>query len=184
MPSLSYIIWNFDPTLVTFDLSWMGLGETPIRWYGLFFALGFLLSQQVLFYVYKREMGPSIKGKNNAEKLVESMTIYMIIATIVGARLGHVLFYQPMDYLTDPIRILNIREGGLASHGAAVGIFFSIWLFSKYRFNFKKGNKYGLFFIKNNRGYTYLQILDRLAFVVSLTGALIRFGNFTNSEII
>ena len=173
---MSYIIFNFNPDLYS--------GPPAIRWYGLLFAMGFLLSQQVLFYIYKQEMGPSIEGKKNAEKMVESMTVYMIIATIVGARLGHVLFYQPMDYLSDPLRILNIREGGLASHGAAIGIFFAMWLFSKYRFNFKKGNKYGLFFIKNNRGYSYLQILDRLAIVVALTGCLIRFGNFTNSEIL
>ena len=173
---LSYIIWNFDPDLYS--------GPPAIRWYGLLFAMGFLLSQQVLFYVFKQEMGPELERKRDAEKLVESMTVYMIIATIIGARLGHVLFYQPMDYLSDPIRILNIREGGLASHGAAIGIFFIIWVFSKYRFSFKKGAKYGVFFIKNNRGYSYLQLLDRLAIVVALTGALIRFGNFTNSEII
>jgi phosphatidylglycerol:prolipoprotein diacylglycerol transferase len=173
---LSFILWNFNPDLYS--------GPPIIKWYGLLFATGFLLSQQVLFYVYKQEMGPSELGKKNAEKLVESLTVYMILATIIGARLGHVLFYQPMDYLADPIRILNIREGGLASHGALVGILFAIWIFSKYRFNTKKGHKRGLFFIPTNRGYSYFQILDRLVIVVALTGALIRFGNFTNSEII
>jgi prolipoprotein diacylglyceryl transferase len=176
MQFLSYIIWNFSPDLYS--------GPPAIRWYGLLFALGFLMSQQVFFYLFKQEMGPDPKRKKEAEKLVESMTVYMIIATIIGARLGHVLFYQPMDYLRDPLRILNIREGGLASHGAAIGIFFIIWIFSKYRLSFKKGVKYGIFFIKHNRGYSYLQLLDRLAIVVALTGAMIRLGNFTNSEII
>ncbi len=184
MNTLSFIIWNFDPRFFTLNLTGIGLGEFPIRWYGLFFAMGFLLSQQVMFYIHKKEAGTDLEKQKIAEKYVESITIYMIIATIVGARLGHVLFYQPMDYLANPLRILNLREGGLASHGGGLGIFFSLWLFSKYRFNFKEGAIKNFFFIKFNRGYSYPQILDRIAIVVALTGALIRFGNFTNSEII
>jgi len=184
MNTLSFIIWNFDPTFFTINLTGIGLGSYPIRWYGLFFAMGFLISQQVLFYIQKNEAGTDLAKRNEAEKYVENITIYMIIATIVGARLGHVLFYQPMDYLTNPLRILNIREGGLASHGGGLGIFFALWLFSRYRFNTTQGSLKKLFFIKTDRGYNYLQILDRVAIVVALTGALIRFGNFTNSEII
>jgi phosphatidylglycerol:prolipoprotein diacylglycerol transferase len=176
MHDLVFIIWNFDPELYS--------GTPTIRWYGLLFALGFLLSQQVLFYVFKVEAGNEIEKKKNAEKLIENFTVYMIIATIVGARLGHVLFYQPMDYITDPIRILNIREGGLASHGAFFGLFIGVLMFTKYRFNIKQGSLSKLFFIKTNRGYTFFQILDRLVIVVALTGALIRMGNFANSEII
>jgi len=184
MNTLSFIIWNFDPTFFTLDLSGIGLGVFPIRWYGLFFALGFLISQQVMFYIHKKEAGTDLEKQKIAEKYVESVTIYMIIATIVGARLGHVLFYQPMDYLTNPLRILNLREGGLASHGGGIAIFFALWLFSKYRFNVQEGSIKNFFFIKFNRGYNYPQILDRIAIVVALTGVLIRFGNFTNSEII
>lgn len=184
MNTLSFIIWNFDPTFFTLDLTGIGLGSFPIRWYGLFFALGFLLSQQVMFYIHKKEAGSDLEKQKIAEKYVESVTIYMIIATIVGARLGHVMFYQPMDYLANPLRILNLREGGLASHGGGLGIFFSLWLFSKYRFNIQEGSFKNLFFIKFNRGYSYPQILDRIAIVIGLVGALIRFGNFTNSEII
>ena len=184
MNSLSFIIWNFDPTFFTIDLTGIGFGEYPIRWYGLFFAMGFLIGQQVMFYIHKKEAGTELEKRKIADKYVESLTIYMIIATIVGARLGHVLFYQPMDYLTDPLRILNLREGGLASHGGGLGIFFALWLFSKYRFNFQEGSFKNLFFIKINRGYNYPQILDRVAIIVALAGALIRFGNFTNSEII
>jgi phosphatidylglycerol---prolipoprotein diacylglyceryl transferase len=184
MNTLSFIIWNFDPTFFTLDLSGIGLGVFPIRWYGLFFAMGFLLSQQVMFYIHKKEAGTELEKRKIAEKYVESVTIYMIIATIVGARLGHVMFYQPMDYLTNPLRILNLREGGLASHGGGLAIFFSLWLFSKYRFNIQEGSLKNLFFIKFDRGYSYPQILDRIAIVVGIIGALIRFGNFTNSEII
>jgi len=173
---ISFIIWNFNPDLLT--------GSFPIRWYGLFFALGFLISQQVLFYIFKMETGPELTQKKEAEKLIENLTVYMIIATIVGARLGHVFFYQPKEYLADPIRILNIREGGLASHGAAIGIILAIWLFSKFRFNPKEGSLKNLFFLKADRNYGFFQIIDRVVIVVALTGCLVRFGNFTNSEII
>ncbi|MEN8248050.1 MAG: prolipoprotein diacylglyceryl transferase [Bacteroidota bacterium] len=179
MNALGYIIWNFDPELYS--------GTPTIRWYGLLFALGFLISQQILFYIYKNEAGPDLEKKKYAEKLVENLTVYMILATVIGARLGHVAFYQPEDYFTSfegIIRIFNIREGGLASHGAAIGIILVLILFSKYKWNTKEGKLSKLFFIKYDRGYSFLQIIDRIVIVVALTGALIRFGNFTNSEII
>lgn len=179
MNALGYIIWNFDPELYS--------GTPTIRWYGLFFALGFLISQQILFYIYKNEAGPDLEKKKYAEKLVENLTVYMILATVIGARLGHVAFYQPQDYFTSIegiIRIFNIREGGLASHGAAIVIPLVILLFANYRWNVKEGKLSKLYFIKYSRGYSFLQIIDRIVIVVALTGALIRFGNFTNSEII
>ena len=118
MNQLEFIIWNFTPELYS--------GALSIRWYGLLFAMGFLIGQQIMFYIYKKESGGTLEDKKNAEKMVENMTVYVIIATIVGARLGHVMFYQPMDYFTSLdgfIRIFNIREGGLASHGAGIGIY-------------------------------------------------------------
>lgn len=120
------------------------------------FALGFLLSQQVFFRIFKTEGRP--------EKDVERITGYMVLATIIGARLGHCLFYNPEYYLSNPIKILMIWEGGLASHGGALGILVAIYLFCK---------KYN---------YRYLWILDRLVIVVALTGAMIRTGNLFNSE--
>ena len=171
----SYIIWNFNPDIITSPLA--------IRWYGVFFALGFLISQQVLFHVYKKEAGTDLKKQKDAEQLVEAMTIYMILATIIGARLGHVMFYQPMDYLAEPWRILNLREGGLASHGAAIGILTALWIFSKYKITVWAGGPTWKV-IKFNRGYNYLQIVDRIVIVVAICAMLIRFGNFTNSEII
>ncbi len=175
---LSYIIWNLDPEILDKPLA--------IRWYGLLFALGFLISQQVLFYIFKKEAGTELQ-KRKAEKMVESLTVYMILATVIGARLGHVIFYQPEDYFTSwegILRIFNIREGGLASHGAAIAIILVIWLFSRYRFNVKEGQPAKLFFVRANRGYNFFQIIDRIVIVVALTGALIRTGNFANSEII
>jgi phosphatidylglycerol---prolipoprotein diacylglyceryl transferase len=162
MAILSYIIWNGNPEIFS-------VGSFGLRWYGLFFALGFLISQQILYYIYKKE--------NKPETDVDTLTIYMVVATIIGARLGHVIFYQPEIIWEDPLGIFLPFEfspfrftglQGLASHGAAIGIFFALWLYSR----------------KKKPGQSYLQILDRIAILVALTGALIRFGNYFNSEII
>jgi phosphatidylglycerol:prolipoprotein diacylglycerol transferase len=159
MNLFSYIIWNASPDIFTLPIPFIDK-EITLRWYGLLFALGFLISQQILYYIFKKEGKP--------EKDVDTLTIYMVIATIIGARLGHVLFYEPERYLSNPIDILKIWEGGLASHGATVGILFALWLYGR----------------KKKPGQNYLQTLDRIVILVALTGALIRFGNFMNSEII
>lgn len=162
MGILSYIIWNASPEI-------FGIGSFSLRWYGLFFALGFLISQQILYYMYRKEGKP--------EKDVDTLTIYMVVATILGARLGHVIFYQPEIIWEDPLAILLPVEfspfrftglQGLASHGAAIGILFALWLYSR----------------KKKPGQNYLQVVDRIVILVALTGALIRLGNYFNSEII
>ena len=129
----------------------------------------FFISQKVLYYIFRKEGKP--------EKDVDTLTIYMVVATILGARLGHVIFYQPELFIQDPLSIILPFEfspfrftglQGLASHGGAFGILFALWLYSR----------------KKKPGQNYLQILDRIVIVVALTGALIRLGNFFNSEII
>lgn len=151
MNILNYIIWTFDPAIFNLPFT-----DYAPRWYGVLFAFGFILSQQVLFWIFKKDSKP--------ERDVEKLTTYMVLATIIGARLGHCLFYNPSHYLSNPIEILKVWEGGLASHGGALGILVAIYLFCK---------KYK---------YKYLWILDRLVIVVALTGAMIRTGNLFNSE--
>lgn len=154
-----YLIWNGNPEILTFSVPFTD-SEVTLRWYGLLFALGFLISQQILYYIYRKEGKP--------ESDIDKLTLYMVVATIAGARLGHVLFYEPQRYLSDPASILKVWEGGLASHGAALAILFALWLYSR----------------KKKPGQSYLQVVDRIVIVVALTGALIRVGNFFNSEII
>lgn len=148
---LNYIIWTFNPELFRIP----GIDYAP-RWYGVLFALGFIVSQQLFLWIFKKEGRP--------EKDVERITTYMVLATIIGARIGHCLFYNPSYYLSNPLEILKVWEGGLASHGGALGILFAIYLFCR---------KYK---------YRYLWILDRIVIVVALTGAMIRTGNLFNSE--
>lgn len=175
MSILSYIIWNTDPEFFTIPLL-----DRPVRYYGLLFALAFLITQQIMFYIYRKEGKP--------ERDVETLTIYMVIATILGARLGHVLFYEPDKYLSNPIDILKIWEGGLASHGAAFGILFALWVYVNYRViinlnPFSKPAKRFVFEKSKRPNQNYFQVVDRIVIVVALAGCLIRTGNFMNSEI-
>lgn len=164
MSLFSYILWNGDPEIFTFDSF-----SFELRWYGLLFALGFLISQQILYHIYRKE------GKPEAD--VDTLTIYMVVATILGARLGHVIFYQPEIIWEEPLSVFLPFEfspfrftglQGLASHGGAIGILTAIWLYSR----------------KRKPGQNYFQVVDRIVILVALTGALIRLGNFFNSEII
>lgn len=148
---VSFITWNVSPEIFQ-------LGPFSIRWYGVLFALAFIVSYQVVLWMYKRE--------NKPESDVEQLTIYMILGTVIGARLGHCLFYNPEYYLSNPLEIIMVWKGGLASHGAAIGILTAVYLYSRK----KKEN--------------YIDMLDKLAVVVALSGCFIRLGNLFNSEII
>ncbi len=147
---INSIVWNVDPEIFR-------VGSFAIRWYGLLFALGFVLGYIIIGKIFKKEGIPI--------KLLDTVTTYMVVGTVVGARLGHCLFYEPEYYLRNPLLILKVWEGGLASHGAAIGILFALFLFSR---KVKK---------------PYLWILDRIVIVVALAGFCIRMGNLMNSEI-
>ena len=135
------------------------IGPIEIRWYGLLFAMAFLFG----YYI---ERGIFIRASRTEEE-IESLLSYMLIATVIGARLGHCLFYDPVYYLSNPLKILAIWEGGLASHGAAIGILYSFYLYTK-----------------NKPKMSYLWLADRVVIVVALGGAFIRTGNFFNHEIV
>ncbi len=148
---LNFIIWNLDPDIID-------LGFPRIRYYGLMFVISFMLGYKIMQIIFKREKQP--------EQGVESLLWYMMVGIIVGARLGHCLFYQPEYYLAHPIEILKVWEGGLASHGGAIGIVIALILYSR-----KVAKK------------PLTWILDRIVIVVALGAAFIRLGNLANSEI-
>ena len=159
---LNYITWNVDPVA-------FAIGPLQVRWYGICWALGFLFGYLLMKRVYNKEKMP--------EGELDVLLIYMLVSTVVGARLGHCLFYEPEYYLPHPIEILKIWEGGLASHGGAIGILIGLWLYVR-RFNRKTDKKKG-----EKAHITYLWILDRIVIPVCLVGAFIRVGNVFNSEI-
>jgi phosphatidylglycerol---prolipoprotein diacylglyceryl transferase len=147
---LLVIPWDVNPEIFR-------IGAFAIRWYGLLFASAFLVSYVVMNRIFKNE--------NLGEAVLDRLTIYMALGVIIGARLGHCLFYEPGYYFRHPQEILMIWHGGLASHGAAIGILTALWLFAR----------------KEKKEYFW--ILDRIAIVVPLSGFLIRMGNLMNSEI-
>lgn len=145
------INWNFDPEIIE--------GFATPNWYGLLFVTGLMLGFVVMRKTFKKE------GVN--EKYLDKLLIYVIVATIVGARLGHVFFYDWEEYKQDPIAIFKIWEGGLASHGGAIALLIALWLYSKY-------------VVKQPP----LWIFDRIGAPIALTGTFIRLGNLANGEIV
>lgn len=170
MNLFNYIIWSPNPEIFP-NIDWI-----EVRWYGLLFATGVIISQQIMYRFYKTEGKP--------QKDVDSITLWMIIFTIIGARLGHVIFYEPMRYLQDPISILKTWEGGLASHGAAIGITIAIYMFVNYLVDINPLKGKFVWKKRKRPGQSFLWVFDRIVICVAITGTLIRFGNFLNAEII
>lgn len=150
------MVWDVSPIAFTIDL---GSFHYPVRWYGLFFAATFVYGTLFFQYLFRRE------GKPVDE--VYDLVLWVIGGTVVGARLGHVLFYNPAYYLSHPLKVLAVWEGGLASHGAVLGILAGVWLYSR-----------------RASDQTFLWVCDRIGMAVPLSGCLIRMGNFFNSEIL
>jgi prolipoprotein diacylglyceryl transferase len=150
-----FINWAFDAEIIP--------GYRTPNWYGLLFVSGMILGYFVIRKMFKQE--------NISNELLDKLVMYMVPATVIGARLGHVFFYGPYwgpeGYLSNPIEIFKIWEGGLASHGAAIVILLALWYFS---------NKV----IKR----PYLWMLDRIAAPIAIAGAFIRLGNLVNHEMV
>ena len=159
---LNYITWNVDPVLFS-------IGSLSVRWYGLLWALGFFFGYFVMRRIYRRE--------HMSDDAMDKLLIYMLVFTVIGARVGHCLFYEPEYYLSHPLKMLAIWEGGLASHGGAIGILLGLWLYVR---SYNKSTKKG----KDEKQHiTYIWLLDRIVVPVCLVGALIRVGNVMNHEI-
>ena len=145
-----FITWDVAPEI-------FHIGSFSLRWYTLLFAIAFVLGYFIMRKIFQREGVPL--------KLLDRLSLYMLIGTVVGARLGHCLFYEPDYYIQNPLEILQTWKGGLASHGAAIGILVALYIFSRVE------------------RLPYLWILDRMVIVVALSCCLVRIGNLMNSEI-
>ncbi|AFM04800.1 prolipoprotein diacylglyceryl transferase [Bernardetia litoralis DSM 6794] len=148
---ISAISWDVSPEI----FQWKFIN---LRWYGLLFATGFIIGYFIFSKIYK------IEGKPQED--LETLLTYMVIATVVGSRLGHCLFYDPVYYLSNPLEILKIWKGGLASHGGTIGLLVALFLYSK-----------------KHPDQPYLWLLDRIVIPIALAGTFIRLGNLMNSEI-
>lgn len=157
MIDLLSINWHVSPEIFS-------IGNFALRWYSLLFVSGFIIG----WFIFKR----FFKKEGIPETLLDPLLYTLLIATIIGARLGHCLFYQPDYYLTSWEGFFEIFmpwKGGLASHGGAIALLLAMWWFSNHY-----GKKYD---------FDYLWIMDRLVITVCFAGALIRLGNLFNSEI-
>lgn len=144
-------VWNIDPTIAH-------LGPFQLRYYGIIFASMLYIG----FLIWRKQ---ALRGGYSAE-LADRYLMWGVVGVLAGARLGHCLFYEPERYLADPITILYFWKGGLASHGATVGVILSIVFFS---LKFKLG---------------VLETLDRMTMPSAVGAAAVRLGNFFNSEIV
>ena len=160
---LAYISWNPDP--VAFSL--FGF---DVRWYGLCWAMAFLSGYMIMAWLYKDQK----LGKDKFDPLF----FYIFLGVLIGARLGHCLFYEPAYWLSHPIEmVLPIKRDamgswhlvgyeGLASHGGVLGMMAAIWLYSrKYKVNI-------------------MRVLDNMGVLAPLSAAFVRLGNLMNSEIV
>jgi phosphatidylglycerol:prolipoprotein diacylglycerol transferase len=162
MNILAYLNWGPDKEIFSIDaFSLFGFTIGPIepRWYGLLFVLGFIIGYYILAWIFKVEKKPI--------KDLDALTMTMIVSTVIGARLGHCLFYDPVYYLSNPIEILKIWQGGLASHGATFGILTGLYLF-----------------IRKHKDFSFIWLADRLVIGIALAASFVRIGNFINSEIL
>jgi prolipoprotein diacylglyceryl transferase len=153
---INFLAVNWAPSPEIFSL-----GPITVRYYGLLFVSGFIIGYFIFQWFFKREGVPA--------KVLDNLLYTLLLATLVGARLGHCLFYEPEYYLARPLEILKVWEGGLASHGGGIGILLAMWWFvSKYGKTYK---------------FDYLWLVDRLGIATALAGMMIRLGNLMNSEI-
>ncbi len=148
---LLQVSWDANPEIFR-------IGSMAVRWYGLFWALSFFLGYEIIRRIFIKE--------NIPEKQADSILIYMAVGSIAGARLGHCFFYDFDYYSQNLIEVLYIWQGGLASHGGAIGILIALYYFQKK---------------VSNQSFTWL--LDRVVIPVALAAFFIRMGNLMNSEI-
>ncbi|MBO4263610.1 MAG: prolipoprotein diacylglyceryl transferase [Bacteroidales bacterium] len=152
-----FVHWHVDPVL-------LHLGKFGIRWYSLMFLAGFILGWYLFRWFFRRE--------GISEKLLDPLLLTLVAATIIGARLGHCIFYQPDYYFSSWNGFWEVFmpwQGGLASHGGAIALLLAMWWFTR---------RHGA-----REGFDFLWLMDRLCIAVAFVGCLIRLGNLFNSEI-
>lgn len=161
---LGAIYWNPNPDILTLPFV-----NHALKWYGLLFMAGFFLGSLILLPILREKLSDS--HKHAAYSYLDGLVWWIVIGTIVGARLGHVFLYDWPSYQDNWIDILKVWEGGLASHGGTIGILLAAFLYSR-----KKQKEFP--------EIKFLDLCDLLTIPAALTAAFIRIGNFINQEII
>lgn len=161
-----WFTWNPDPTAFTVPFI-----EHPVRWYGVCFAIGFFVG----YHLWQRMIGALLQERDQdpaiARRWADSLLWYIVLGTLVGARLGHVLFYELHIYLQHPLEILKVWNGGLASHGGTIGVLLAAWLAVRVC-------------RREQKWFSYPYLLDTMAWPTAFVACCIRIGNFINQEIV
>ena len=148
---MQHFVWDANPVLLSF-------GPLQVHWYGLLFAAAILLGLEFMKWVFRLE-------KKDAS-VIDPLFLYAVVGIVIGARLGHCIFYDPDYYLAHPMKIFAVWEGGLASHGGGLGVLIALYYgCKKYKVDF-------------------MWLIDRLVIPTALFGFFVRMGNFMNSEIL
>lgn len=174
LPALAWLFW--DPPREAFTIPYF---DIAVAWYGILFATGFVVGYFILIPILRKMFAETTKtyprdGVNVntlASSFADKITWYIVIGTVVGARLGHVLFYDWPYYSENPMEILMIRKGGLASHGGTLGIMLALILFLRW-------NR------KSFPEMTFVKLIDILVVPTAMTVCFIRIANFFNQEIL
>jgi phosphatidylglycerol---prolipoprotein diacylglyceryl transferase len=166
MTSLAWLYW--DPPREAFTIPYF---DIAVAWYGILFALGFVVGYYILLPILRQELASYPNSDALATSFAEKLTWFIVIGTIVGARLGHVFFYDWPYYSENPWEILMIRKGGLASHGGTLGVILALFLFL-------------LWHKKQFPELTLVKLIDFLSIPTAMTACFIRLANFFNQEIL
>lgn len=169
MHKLGYFYWDPDPAIFDFNLP---LLHRPILWYGFFFALGFFIAYKCFIYLLSFE-----RSRKQATQIADRLILFVIIGTLLGARIGELLFYQDWRWwISHPLSVFYVWEGGLSSHGAAIGILVALMGAARSQKSFFLSQKRWIDRFKN--------LLDWVVIPVALAAVFIRIGNFFNQEIV
>lgn len=165
---LGAIYWN--PPREAFVIPYF---NHPVMWYGVLFVLGFICGYYIVYSIFKRFLIARNHSDTTSEAitLADRLTWFVVGGTVIGARLGHVLFYAPAYYASHPLEILQTWKGGLASHGGTIGILIALFI-------------YGRIVQKKYPELSFVRLIDIVAIPAALAGMFIRLGNFMNQELI
>lgn len=178
--SLSTISIHWTPYPDIFTIPFIG---HPVKWYGVCFVMGFIFGYFILAYLFKvkyeddpqffksKNTPPFSSGWEFGTYLTDRMLWFIVAGAIIGARLGHVFFYAWPHYQHHLLDIFKVWEGGLASHGGAIGVLIGLFLYQR-------------LIRKELPQLTFLVLLDFICIPTALVGGFIRIANFINQEII
>ncbi len=159
----NFFYWNPSPAVFSWNLPFVG---RPILWYAVLVALGFFIASLLFLYLLRQD--GDLRVRLYAKEIASDATFYLILGSILGARLFHLIFYENRAiWSSDPLLVFKVWEGGLASHGGVMGLLVS------------------LFFLQRRYPFvSWFHLLDQLAIPAGVAAAFIRLGNFFNQEIL